>query len=410
MKLSDYEKSILAGDFGEEAQKILDVMVKIYEINGADDFVEVKEVMLASTQNMTISGTLGMDFLTRLADSGIRFRTKTVTDPVSMDIEAWQRLGISSEFARLQEKAIRALINLGVVPTWTCIPYLSGSIHRYGEHLAYVETSVVCFANSYFGARTNREMDITAMAAAITGRTPRYGLHLVDNREGQLLVNVKVDLNTTSDYDVLGHCVGKIAGTRIPVFKNMRGDSSTQALMQLGAALATTGAVPLFHIQGLTPDILFDPEKYGRRRIEEEVTITKGEMETAYDELNTTRSSEIDFVAIGCPHCTIEKIRKVAASLDGKRIKEGVEVWICTSRTMRDLGLAGGEIQTIEKAGAKVVVDTCMVNAPVNQMGFHTMATDSAKSKFYVSGSGIGVRFGDTGKCLQAALTGRWEE
>ncbi|MDI7261653.1 MAG: aconitase X [Thermodesulfobacteriota bacterium] len=195
MKLSDYEKSILAGDFGDEARKILEVMVKIYETNQAQDFVEVNEVMLASTQNFSLSGTLGMEFLTRLADSGIRFKVKTITDPVSIDIEGWQRLGISEDFARNQIKSVNALMRLGAVPTWTCIPYLTGSIHSYGGHLAYVETSVVCFVNSYFGARTNREMDISAMAAAITGKTPCYGMHLPDNREGQLLVNGRIRMS-----------------------------------------------------------------------------------------------------------------------------------------------------------------------------------------------------------------------
>jgi predicted aconitase len=410
MKLSDYERSILAGDYGDEARKILEVMVKVYEINDAKGFVEVNEAMLASTQNMTLSGTLGVEFLTRLAESGIRFKVKTVADPVSIDLEGWQRLGIPEDFAQSQMKSVNALIRLGIVPTWTCIPYLTGSIHHFGEHLAYVETSVVCFVNSYFGARTNREMDITALAAAITGKTPCYGLHLPDNREGQVLVDLKVKLETTSDYDALGNYVGKIAGTRIPVFKNMRKDVSTQALMQLAAALATTGAVPLFHIFEVTPEVIFDPYRYGKKAVTEEVTITEKEMKKAYQELNTTRSTEIDFVAIGCPHYTIDKIREVAGFLEGKKIKEGVELWVCTSQTIRNLGMRSGEIQVIEKTGAKVVVDTCMVLAPLKKIGFRTMATDSAKGQFYVSGSGIGVRFGDTKKCLETAVTGRWEE
>ena len=410
MRLSDYERSILAGDFGDEARKILEVMVKVYEINDAKGFVEVNEAMLASTQNFTLSGTLGVEFLTRLADSGIRFKVKTVVDPVSIDIEGWQRLGIPEDFAENQLKAVQALLKLGVVPTWTCIPYLTGSIHHLGEHLAYVETSVVCFVNSYFGARTNREMDITAMAAAITGKTPLYGLHLRENREGQLLVDLQVELKTTSDFDAMGNYVGRIAGTRIPVFKNMRGDVSTQALMQLAAALATTGAVPLFHIFEVTPEITFDPYTYGEKSIAEEIAITKTEMEKAYQELNTTTKTDIDLVAIGCPHYTMDKMREVANFLDGKKIKEGVELWVQTSQSVRNLALRSGEIQVIEKTGAKVVVDTCMVLAPLKRIGFQTMATDSAKGQFYVSGSGLGVRFGDTRKCLETALTGRWED
>jgi len=410
MKPSDYEKSILAGKFGEEAKKILEVMLKIYEINQAEGFIEVKEVMLASTQNMSIGGELGMEFLIRLAASGIRFRAKTITDPVSIDLEAWKALGIPGEYARKQKKSVEALVQLGAVPTWTCTPYLAGSIPRYGDHLAFVETSCVAFANSYFGARTNREMDISALASAITGKTPNYGLHLPDKREGQLRVKIEAPLTTTSDYDALGNYIGKKAGTQIPVFQNMDPNVSTQAVMQLGAALATTGAVALFHIAGITPDIVLDPHKYGQKSITREIAFTEADYQQAYRALNTTEKREVDFVAIGCPHYTFDKIREIASFLEGQKVKAGVTVWVCTSETVRNMARLSGEVQKIEKTGAKVVVDTCMVLAPVKLLGFHNMATDSAKGQFYCSGFGLGVRFGSTEKCLKAALTGKWEE
>ena len=302
------------------------------------------------------------------------------------------------------------MIKMGAVPTWTCTPYLVGSIPRYGDHLAYVETSVVCFANSYFGARTNREMDISALAAAFTGKTPCYGFHVADKREGQIVVNLEVELRATSDYDALGNYVGKIVGSKVPVFRGMSRDVSTQALMQLGAALATSGAVSLFHIVGVTPDIVVDPYKYGEKSVEEELTIGDEDMRRAYEELNTTRDTDIDFVALGCPHYGFEKLREVASYLEGKRVREGVEVWVCTSRAVRDMALRSGEVEVIEKAGAKVVVDTCMVLVPVKQKGFRTMATDAAKAQFYDSGFGIGVRFGSTEGCLRAAISGTWGE
>lgn len=410
MQLSDSEKAILAGDFGWEAQKVLEIWAKVYEINGADGFVDVDEVMLASTQNMSIGGVMGMEFLQALADAGIKFRAKTITDPVSMDLEAWQRLRIPEDYAENQQKSVAALIKMGAVPTWTCTPYLAGSIPSYGRHLAYVETSCVIFANSFFGARTNREMDISALAAAITGRTPSYGLHLPENRRGNFCVNLQTDLKCTSDYDALGNWVGKRAGSRIPVFKNMDRKVSPQALMQLGAALATTGAVTLFHAEGITPDIIMDPGAYGAGKGADELTVTAEVMKAAYREMNTTAESGVDFVAVGCPHYTMDKIREVASYLDGKKVKAGVETWVCTSQTVRNMARRSGEVDAIEKSGAKVVADTCMVLAPVKQMGFRIMATDSAKAQFYVSGFGIGVRFGDTKQCLEAAVTGRWRD
>ncbi|MDI7259118.1 MAG: aconitase X, partial [Thermodesulfobacteriota bacterium] len=185
---------------------------------------------------------------------------------------------------------------------------------------------------------------------------------------------------------------------------------STQAVVQLGAALATAGAVPLFHIFETTPEIRSNPYKYGGKSIKSEVTVTQDDIKKTCQELNTTQNREIDFVALGCPHYTFDKIREIASFLEGKRIKNDVEVWICTSQAIRNLALRSGEVQIIERAGAKVVVDTCMVLAPVKQIGFRNMATDSAKAQFYVSGFGIGVRFGNTNQCLQAALTGQWEK
>lgn len=409
MQLSESEKAILAGDLGREAQKVLEIWLKVYEINGADGFVDVEEVMLASTQNMSIGGVMGMEFLTALAEGGVKFKAKTITDPISIDLEGWERLRIPADYAENQHRSVAALIKMGAVPTWTCTPYLAGSIPRYGRHLAYVETSCVIFANSFFGARTNREMDISALAAAITGKTPRYGMHLAENRAGSLLVTLETELTCTSDYDALGNHIGKIAGSRIPIFKNMDKRVSAQALMQLGAALATTGAVMLFHVEGVTPDIIVNPEACGaKKNISEEVVVTSEMMKTAYRDMNTTADADVDFVAVGCPHYTIDKIREIAAYMDGKKVKAGVETWVCTSQTVRNIARRSGEIETIEKAGAKVVVDTCMVLAPVKQMGFRTMATDSAKAQFYVSGFGIGVRFGDTKQCLEAAVTGRW--
>ena len=131
MNLTDYERAILAGDYGDAAKKVLEVMVKIYEINEAEGFADVEEVMLASTQNMSIGGIPGMEFLTQLASSGIRFKARTITDPVSIDLEAWKRLGIPEDYADNQKRSVDALLRMGAVPTWTCTPYLAGSIPRY---------------------------------------------------------------------------------------------------------------------------------------------------------------------------------------------------------------------------------------------------------------------------------------
>ena len=409
MELTEHERSLLNGDCGSEAKELMEVMLKIAELNGARELIEIKQVMLATTEILSLAGEVGIEYMVKLANAGAKFRVPTYTDVVSIDVEEWQRLGIPKGYTQTQRKSVEAVTKMGGILSLTCAPYLCGAIPKLGDHVAYVETSAVIFVNSYFGARTNREVDVSAIASGLCGRAPYYGYHLDENRKGEVLVDLQTELKDGSDYDALGNYVGKIVKTRIPVFKNMNKDASVQSLMHLGAAMATTGTVALFHAFDITPEIRRDPDKYGKEKISEEVRIGGGEMKAAYEELNTTSQTGIEFVAIGCPHFDIERIKYIAEYLDGRQVHKDVELWICSSDTVKRLATRTGDIERIERTGAKVIVDTCMVVAPIKMLGYTKMATDSAKAQFYVSGFGLGVRFGTTEQCLEAAIKGYWE-
>lgn len=407
MQINRYEKELINGEYGEEAAKLMEIMLKIGEINGAERLIEVSGVHLASTQILSISGEPGIKLLCKLADSGLKFRKITTTNPVSIDCENWEHYGISQEFAYTQKRGVEALRILGAIQTFTCTPYFDGFLPQLGEHLAWVETSAVIFANSFFGARTNREVDVAAIATAICGRTPYYGLHQEENRKAEILINIRTELNRASDYGALGHHVGKIVGDKIPVFSdNKNGRPSVESLVQLGASLATSAPIPLFHFKNITPEISQVRKEFGGKSIQE-ITIKKKDLEKAKEDLNHKNLTDIDYVALGCPQYSPEKVKYIAYLLDGEKINLETEVWICMSYTTKELLKREGEIRKIEQSGAKVVTDTCMVDCPA-AWNFKNMATDSAKAAFYMAGHGVGVKFGTTKICLDAAIRGYW--
>ena len=410
MTLTDFEKALLNGDRGQEAKQLMEIMLKVCEINDVRELVDVKHVMIGNTGMMSVAGETGIDFLCRLADSGIRFKVPTFTNVISLDLNQWKELGISNEYAEIQFKAVEAWKKLSAILSCSCIPFSCGAIPQYQEHVAYADTATVIFANSYFGARSNRESDLICLGAAVTGRVPKFGYHLIESRVGQIAINVNAELCAESDYDALGYHLGRIVKDKVPVFKNLDKKISMQAFIQLGAALASTGTVSLFHCLGITPEVKQDPYLYGVKGITEEIEVTEEHIKNTYTELNTTVDRIIDLVYLGCPHCTLEKIKYIADRLAGKTIRSGVEVWISASSTVRHLSSKTGDIQKIERTGARILSDTCAVIMPTRKLGYRSVATDSAKARVYLSDFGLNVRFGTTDDCLKAALKGQWSD
>ena len=410
MQLTDYEQSLLNGDYCGEARQLMTIMLKVAEINQATELVNVKHVMIGNTGMLSVAGKTGINFLTRLAESGIKFKVPTFTNVVSMEVEQWRQMGIPEEYAKKQLMGIEAWRRMGAILCLSCMPHLCGAIPMYGDYVAYSDTAPVIFANSYFGARSNRESDLVALAAAICGRVPCFGYHLDENRVGQVMINVKVVLKEDSDYDALGYYVGRIVQDRVPVFKNIGEFISLQSFIQLGAALATAGSVALFHCIGITPEVKQHPYLYGKKNVIEQIEVNDENIKATYRELNNTDVTKLDLVFIGCPHCTLDKLKYIARVLDGQRINRGSELWISASSVVRGLVSRSGDTQIIERSGAKVLADTCAVVAPTSMLGYHNVATDSAKAQIYLSDFGLNVRFGTTDQCLAAAVRGYWED
>jgi predicted aconitase len=376
MRLTPDENDLLSGTQGKATQKAMQILVALGEIFGAKRMLPVNSVQIAGVSYDNL-GEAGLQFLSAMADGGGRVRVLTTLNPAGMDIENWHALGIPMDFAEKQMLVLEAFSRMGVTTTCTCTPYLTGNLPHYAEHIAWSESSAVCYANSVIGARTNREGGPSALASALTGLTPEYGLHLPENRLPSLTIQVTARLAENSDFGALGKLIGEqIQATKaVPYILGVR-TATLENLKSFCASIATYGGAALFHMQGITPEAdLFSPPN-------EHINITQAELEAAIHTLNDATETEIDFISLGCPHLSIHEIELVARLLDGNLVKK--EFWITTARTTKQIADQMGYTRTIEDAGAKFAADTCCVVAPI-QRRFKAMATDSAKACYYAS-------------------------
>ena len=388
MKLSLSEHRMLEGQDGEATRKAMEILVAIGTIYEADRLLPVSSVQIAGVSYDNL-GEAGLEFLAEMAANGAKVKVLTTLNPAGMDIENWQILGIDADFALNQRRVIDAYTKMGAVPTCSCTPYLFGNLPHFREHIAWAESSAVCFANSVLGARTNREGGPSALAAALTGKTPNYGVHLTENRRPNLTIQVNANLNGTHDFGTLGIALGKAIEARklnaIPYIRGIAG-ASMEELKSFCASIATYGGLALFHMEGITPEsALFQvPEDY--------MTITRRDLEITNYSLNEqTPLDEVDFVSLGCPHLSLHEIARVADKLKGNKVRR--TFWITTARPIKRIADEMGYTSIIEEAGAVFAADTCCVVAPIKGR-FKVIATDSAKACYYAAAkNGFRVRF-----------------
>lgn len=403
---------MLAGEQGEPVHKAMEILVALGQIYHAEDFVPVAHVQIAGVSYKNL-GDAGLEFLLEWADRGARVRVPTTLNPAGMDTTYWQEIGIPASFAQKQGMIVDAYTAMGVEPTLTCTPYQVGHRPALGEHLAWSESSAVSFANSVLGARTNREGGPSALAAALTGLTPRYGFHLDSGRLATHLIQVRCPLRDETDFGALGYLVGQRVHNGVPYFRfeaetlDLAGERGEQLLKTLGAAMAASGAIALYHIEGVTLEA-----RQGSMLPAGVSSVVISSLEEAFAALNSPVET-IDFVSIGCPHASLIEIAQVARLLEGKRLR--APLWVTTARQTRAEAEKQGLVKIIEEAGGYVVADTCMVVAPLESLqlpdgrSIKSIATNSAKAAFYApSYHGVSVRFGSLAQCIEASLTGKW--
>ena len=375
MYLTKEEEKILDGEKGEVLERMFRLLVRLGDIYGADKMIPVGSVQVAGVSYKSI-GDPGTEFLEDMASKGTKVKVLTYLNPAGMDLENWKDFGFPEDFAKNQLRIMNAFKKMGIVITSTCTPYLAGNLPRFREHIAWSESSAVSFSNSVIGARTNREGGPSALAAALCGVTPNYGLHLRENRQPTVKIKVDTELVFNSDFGALGYYVGKQVKNKIPYFTGIK-KADTDQLKSLGAAMAASGAVALYHVEGLTPEA-----DLAEKRDLETINVGKKEIKETYERLSSGKKPDI--VILGCPHSSLREISRLAGKLDGKHLKK--PIWICTSRMIKEAAIRMGYDEIITKAGGSIVADTCMVVSPIEKMGYKITGVNSGKAANYLPG------------------------
>jgi len=387
MHLDPDDEKILAGEQGETRQKMLELLVALGKVFGAKRLVRIRSAQVSGASYKTI-GEYGLAWL-----SGLHARAvvPAVLNPIGMPRERWQEMDVEPAFAKRQQEVITAYERLGVNLDCTCTPYY---LHKtsFGDHLAWSESSAVSYANSVIGARTNREGGPGALAAALIGKTPCYGLHLEKNRNPQVIIEVQPDEKNWSiaRYGALGYHAGKLVGNKIPYFRGIT--PKPDQLKALGAAMAATGAVALYHVEDVTPEA--KKNRYNLSSLEV-IAIEPAEIDELFTEI------PVDAVAVGCPHCSPAELVDIARLLEGKIVTTPFYVFAAQGVINNNQKT----VDAIEKSGARVFADTCMVVSPVMER-YSAIMVNSGKAFAYVPDMcGAVARIGTIEDCVAVATS-----
>lgn len=389
MYLSREEESIYRGEHGNTLRRMMEILVALGDIYEAERLIPVRSVQIAGVSFKNI-GEAGLEWISDLHG---RVIVPSILNPAGMDLLRWKEMGIPEDFALKQEETVEAYRRLGISVDCTCTPYqIYDGLARKGDHLAWSESSAVAYANSVIGAKTNREGGPSALAAALIGKTPCYGYHLDENRVPTHLIAVDAELKG-SDYGALGFLAGRMVKDGIPIFR-LKSRLSADELKSLGASMAASGSVALYYVEDVTPK---PPSRSGH---EEDIPLGRKDIDEVYERFS---GADAEIIAIGCPHCSAFELEKIASLLEGRKARK--ELWICTARKIAkshpDL------VAKIEKSGAKVICDTCMVVSPASEQ-YRKMMVNSGKALAYLPGlCGVKAGFGSTEDCIDEACGGR---
>ncbi|MEZ5740098.1 MAG: aconitase X catalytic domain-containing protein [Burkholderiaceae bacterium] len=405
MKLNDEERAMLAGEMGEPLRWALDHQVKLGTMFDAADLVPVSQAhMMADPESV---GEAGVAFLERLADQQARVRVSMLTDPRGVDLNYYRPLGQTEEMADLDRRTIAACTRMGILMTNTCVNYQTVMPPVLGDHVAFGDTGVVIYSNSICGARSNFEGGPSALAAGLTGRTPRYGLHLDQHRRATRRFRVREQPRELTEWGVLGAVIGRKCGSywAVPVIEGLAGGPTSDAMKHMGAAMASFGSSPLFHAVGITPEASTLADVGAESLPVEEITA---------DDLARLRSSfgrpgdKVDVVVFAAPQLSLVEMQQVADLMNGRRMK--TPLLVCTSPQVYGDATRMGLVGTIEAAGGKVLEGTCFYNQYAREIGqangWVRLLSNSAKIVNILGGYGYQPALASMQACVASAEAG----
>ena len=407
VQLSSRDAAMLAGDSGSAARFAMSIVVRMGEILGARDLVEITS---SHIDGCLYHGDGGVEFAERLVDLGAKVAVPATLNVGALDLLNPARVRGDSHLREMALRQMRAYQALGCSPTWTCAPYQAGHRPAPGEHVAWGESNAVCFANSVLGARTNRYGDFMDICCAIAGRAPRTGLHMEANRRATVVVDTSaIDPGLKRRdvfYPVLGTWLGAAVDDRVAAIAGLPGDVTEDQLKAMGAAAASSGAVGLFHVVGVTPEAPDLDTALGGAAPRTVIELAPRELRGARDTLSTSAADRIDAVAVGSPHFSLTEFDMLEALLPSTRFP--VPFYVCTGRSEYRRLEADGRLERMLAGGVEIVVDTCVVVTPILPPKDGVLMTNSGKFAHYTpSNTGYGVVYGSLEDCVRSAMRGR---
>ena len=398
MYLKREEEKMLDGEYGEVLAKCMRLLVTVGELFEAKKLINVKSCHISGVSYKNI-GDFGLKLLKEFTAENVRVKVKTTINPMGMDRSLWFKLNIDEDFAKKQFKILSLFNKIGARCECTCTPYLAGNKPKMGENIAWAETSAAIYANSVLAARTNRESGLSALASALTGKTPYYGYHLSENRKPTIHIKVKFKPLNQSELSILGYFIGKAFPNSVPIFSGLNVNNLDE-LKILGSGLASSGNIALYHVEEITPEAKIFSKK-GLLKNLEKFEVSRFEIKRCLEELN---SGEEDFnsIFLGCPHYSLTQLKNLSKSLNNKKIVK--KFYVSTSKRVYAKAEKLGIISKILKCGGFVLRDTCMVVAPIEKFKIKGIITDSAKAAYYLKNMGFKVKVKSLEECVKFAV------
>jgi predicted aconitase len=408
MRLTAFEQDMADGGQGEAAAFAMDILLRFGEAIGALRLLEISQ---AHVDGCLYHGAVSLDFVERLAADNGRVRVPTTLNVGSMDLLHPELIGGGAALRSAGRRLMEAHLTLGCEPSFTCAPYQTRFRPRFGDQIAWGESNAIAFANSVIGARTNRYGDFIDLCCAMAGRAPAYGLHLDENRRGEILFRLPDAVEATDAlYVAVGAIIGERSAGRVPVIEGLPPPQSEDQLKALGAVAASTGSVGLFHAIGVTPEAPTRRDAFGgSREPAETIDLTSADLRQALAKLSTAaEGAPLVAICLGTPHFSIREFEILAPLLAGFRAASGVAVYVNTGRETYDAIKANGLLASVEAAGVTIVTDTCTYVTSILRRLDGVVMTNSGKWAHYAPGNiGVEVAFGSLADCIASAAAGR---
>ena len=205
---------------------------------------------------------------------------------------------------------------------------------------------------------------------------------------------------------MLGSWLGAEIGGEIAVIEGLPEDTGEDELKSLAAAAASTGAVDLFHVAGVTPEAPTAAAALGGEPPERTIALTPAIIRAARDRLSTTDDDGIDAIALGRPHFSVAEFTQLLALLRGRRA--AVPFYVCTSRHVVEALRRDDRLWALDEAGVTIVADSCVMAAAILPPGGGVLMTNSAAfARQAPAATGYQAAFGGLEECVASGVAGR---